>query len=168
MRSLKKNIQKGYWVFFIFFFATKLLTAQPVQVIQAPAIVLPDSKGNIVQLSDYRGNLVLVDFWASWCGPCRVANKGMVKIYERFKEKGLVMLSVSLDTNKLSWERAVKKDRLDWTQLIDVKAWKSEVAAAWDVNYIPASFLIDQEGNIVADHLEGRELEILIAKLLPH
>jgi peroxiredoxin len=142
------------------------LVAQPLQVIPAPALALPNAKGDTLRLTDFSGKVVLVDFWASWCAPCRVANKGLVKIYSQFSKKGLVILGVSLDESNEAWQKAIRKDGLKWIQVIDLKAWDSPVAAAWDVNAIPANFLIDCEGNIVAHHLAGKELESAIAQAL--
>ena len=148
------------------FFMTTVSNAQSLQVVPSPPLALPDLKGDTIRLTDFLGKVVLVDFWASWCGPCRVANKGMVKLYNKFKERGLMILGVSLDENVLAWQKAIKKDGLKWKQVIDLKAWDSSVATAWDVNFIPASFLIDREGNIIAHHVEGKALEELIAKEL--
>ena len=125
-----------------------------------------DFKGNTIDLQSYRGKTVFINLWASWCGPCRIANKHLVKIYPNYKNKNIVFLSISLDEKQADWISAVKKDKLNWTQLIDTKAWNSPVAAAWDVNSIPATFLIDQEGNVVARNLMGAALESGIDKLL--
>lgn len=97
---------------------------------------------------------------------CRVANKHLVKIYPNYRNKDIVFLSVSLDEKSSEWLAAVKKDKLSWLQLIDIKAWNSTVAAAWDVNSIPSTFLIDREGNVVARNLMGSALEAGIDKLL--
>ena len=142
------------------------LNAQPLQVIPATSLALPNAKGDTLKLTDFSGKVVLVDFWGSWCAPCRVANKGLVKIYSQYSKKGLVILGVSLDESTVAWQKAIKKDGLTWLQVIDLKAWDSPVAAAWDVNAIPASFLIDREGNIVAHHLAGKELEAAIVREL--
>ena len=135
---------------------------------QEPAIdfKLPTSKGDSISLSQFRGKVVLLDFWASWCGPCRIANKHLVKIFPNYCGKNIVFLSVSLDEKPSDWLSAVKKDKLSWLQLIDQKAWNSPVAAAWDVNSIPATFLIDQEGNVIARNLMCTALESGINKLL--
>jgi peroxiredoxin len=156
----------AFFVAFLVFLSTGNLWAQPHQVIPAPALALPNAKGDTVKLTDFSGKVVLVDFWASWCAPCRVANKGLVKIYSKYSKKGLVILGVSLDESTAAWQKAIRKDGLTWLQVIDLKAWDSPVAAAWDVNGIPASFLIDREGNIVAHHLAGKELEAAIAREL--
>ena len=150
----------------LIFFTINKSYAQPIQVIPAPALALPDQKGDTLRLADFSGKVVLVDFWASWCGPCRIANKGLVKLYSKFEDKGLVILGVSLDESPEAWQKAIRKDGLKWRQVIDLKAWDSPVAAAWDVNAIPASFLIDREGNIVAHHLAGKDLEEAIAREL--
>lgn len=149
-----------------FLFCSVQLVAQPHLQIPATDFRLPTAKGDSVQLSSYRGKVVLLDFWASWCGPCRVANKQLVKMYPSLHQKGVVFLSVSLDDNEQSWRTAVKKDQLQWTQLIDLRAWNSPVANAYDVLTIPATFLIDQEGNVVARNLSGDVLEKSIKALL--
>lgn len=166
MLCRKNQIGIAGWIFCILFLSAGIVTAQPYKLIPAPEFSLPDSNGQFVSLSTFKGKVVLVDFWASWCRPCRMANKGLVKIHDQFSSKGLIMISISLDGNKIPWRKAIQKDKLHWIQLIDTQAWKSVVATAWDVHFIPASFLLDQEGNIIADHLEGIDLENAISKLL--
>jgi peroxiredoxin len=153
-------------IFFFCLLCSLQLFAQPNLQIPASDFRLPTAKGDSIQLFSFKGKVVLLDFWASWCGPCRVANKQLVKMYPSFKEKGVVFLSVSLDDNKQSWLAAVKKDQLQWTQLIDLRAWNSPVANSYDVLTIPATFLIDQEGNVVARNLSGDALEKSIRALL--
>jgi thiol-disulfide isomerase/thioredoxin len=133
--------------------------AQPHFQQPAPALVLPDRAGKQVDLRNFRNNYVVVDFWASWCPPCRVFNRTLVKLYKRFHPMGLEVLSVSLDEDRKSWLRAIRTDGLAWTQLVDTMAWNSKVATAWDVLGVPNSFLIDPEGNIIARNLHGGELE---------
>jgi len=127
---------------------------------------LPDMKGDSLRLSSMRGKVFLLDFWASWCVPCRFSNKDLVKLYARYKDKGFEILGVSLDDNKNAWKRAVTRDRISWLQVNDLKGWDALSAAKWQVDAIPASFLIDKDGNVVAINAEKQELENKIRQLL--
>jgi thiol-disulfide isomerase/thioredoxin len=152
-------------IFFLIIVAGEQAIAQPQFQQPAPALVLPDKKGQPIDLQSYRNQYVLVDFWASWCPPCRVFNKTLVKLYDRYHPLGFEILSVSLDENKQSWSKAIRADRLSWRQVIDTAAWNSVVAKNWDVLGVPNSFLIDPEGNIIARNLHGVELEKKVQEL---
>jgi peroxiredoxin len=126
-----------------------------------------DVNGKPISLSSFRGKYVLVDFWASWCGPCRIENPNVVNAYNAFKAKGLEILGVSLDDDKAAWLAAIKKDKLDWTQVSDLKGWQNEVAKQYKIQSIPASFLLDKEGKIIATNLRGSELVNKLKELMP-
>lgn len=126
---------------------------------QAPEIDLPGPDGKNVKLSSLRGNYVLIDFWASWCRPCRVENPNVVKMYNKYKDKGFEIYGVSLDRTKESWLQAIEADGLEWTQVSDLKFWNSEAAQAYNVNSIPQTILLDKEGKIIAKNLRGKSLE---------
>jgi peroxiredoxin len=125
-----------------------------------------DTKGQPVKLSSFRGKYVLVDFWASWCGPCRQENPNVVKAYNKFKDKNFTILGVSLDDNRDRWLRAINQDGLAWTQVSDLRGWGNEVAVQYGIQSIPANFLVDPEGKIVARNLRGEELEEKLQQLL--
>lgn len=123
-------------------------------------IALPTPDGDTLRLSDYKGQYVLLDFWASWCGPCRRENPNVVKMYNKYKDKGFVVFSVSLDKDKNSWKKAIEQDGLIWnTHVSDLKYWSSAPAQAYKVHSIPHSFLIDKDGKIIAANLRGEGLE---------
>lgn len=132
----------------------------------APEIALPDTKDSTVTLSSFRGKVVLVDFWASWCGPCRAANPAVVKLYNKYKDKGFVVFGVSLDNKKSAWLKAIKQDKIKYPQVNDKAGWYSKVAEQWGVDAIPASFLLDQSGKIVVFDAEAWELDKLVNDLL--
>lgn len=133
---------------------------------EAIEIALPSLSGDTLKLSDLKGKIVLVDFWASWCGPCRSANKGLVKLYSKYKDKGFEIFSVSLDDNLSAWERAVKKDKITWQQVNDRGGWDANTARQWNIYAIPTSFVVDKGGKLIAMDLQEKQLEKLLKELL--
>jgi len=127
---------------------------------EAKEIALPNPEGEIMKLSDYRGNYVLIDFWASWCGPCRKENPNVVELYKKYEKDGFEVFSVSLDKDKSRWVAAIEQDNLIWDgHVSDLKFWSSEAARDYNVSSIPFTVLVNPEGEIVSTRLRGVQLE---------
>ncbi len=125
-----------------------------------------DPDGKSVKLSSFRGKYVLVDFWASWCGPCRAENPNVVATYKKFKDKNFTVLGVSLDKNRRDWLEAITQDKLTWTHVSDLKGWANEAARLYGVTGIPQNFLIDPSGKVIGSNLRGEQLEQKLVEVL--
>ncbi|MDP2385030.1 MAG: TlpA disulfide reductase family protein [Bacteroidota bacterium] len=131
-----------------------------------PDIKLKTPEGKEIALSSLKGKLVLVDFWASWCGPCRKENPNVVKLYNQFNKKGFEIYSVSLDEEQDKWEKAIEKDGLKWIHVSDLGGWSSSVCKQFNISSIPFTILVGKDGNIVAKGLRGPELDAKVAEIL--
>lgn len=132
----------------------------------APEISLKNPEDELIKLSSLQGKIVLIDFWASWCKPCRIENPKVVEMYQKYKDKGFEIYGVSLDESKEAWVKAIKDDNLTWLHVSDLKFWYSKAAQDYQVSAIPQTYLIDAEGKILAKGLRGASLEKKLAELL--
>lgn len=133
---------------------------------EAPDFTMENVDGELVSLSDLQGQYVLLDFWAAWCSPCRAENPNVVEAYKKYNDKGFTVLGVSLDRKRDDWLKAIEKDKLTWTHLSDLKGWENEASNLYGVMSIPANFLLDKEGVIVAKNLRGEALHEKLGELL--
>ncbi len=138
----------------------------------SPEISLPNPSGDIIKLSDFKGDIVLIDFWASWCSPCRKKHPELVEVYNDFKGStfkdgsSFSIFSVSLDKKKESWKAAIKKDKLTWPNHVsDLKGWNSEAAKTYNITSIPSNVLIDANGKIIGNNFSASELKKILNSL---
>ncbi|MGB0366990.1 MAG: thioredoxin-like domain-containing protein [Flavobacteriaceae bacterium] len=132
----------------------------------APLFEGPTPTGERIALESFKGKVVIIDFWASWCRPCRIENPNLVRLYKRMHDKGLEIVGVSLDRNKASWERAIADDGLTWNHVSNLQYWADPIAQLYSVRSIPAAFVLNREGRIVAKNLRGAQLDAKIEELL--
>jgi peroxiredoxin len=133
---------------------------------EAPEISLPDTEGDTVRLSSTKGNVVLLDFWASWCKPCRNESPNLVKAYNQYHNRGFQIYQVSLDKTKDAWLKGIQEDHLErWIHVSDIKYWQSVVVPLYKIEYIPTNFLLDREGRIIASNLQGELLQKKLAEI---
>jgi thiol-disulfide isomerase/thioredoxin len=125
---------------------------------QMADFIQADTSGKQVKLSSFKGKYVLVDFWASWCGPCRAENPNVLKVYNAYKDKGFTVVGISLDDKAVNWKKAIRDDKMPWVQLSDLKGWKNEISTSFGIQAIPSNLLIDPSGKIIAKDLRGEAL----------
>lgn len=133
---------------------------------KAPDFSGPTPDGRTISLAESKGKVTIIDFWAAWCKPCRMENPNVVRIYNQYKDKGLQIIGVSLDNKKEDWIKAIADDKLTWLHISNLAYFNDEIAKKYSVNAIPATFILDEKGNIVAKNLRGKELENKIAEML--
>ena len=133
---------------------------------RTPEISLPNAKDSLINLSSFTGKVILIDFWASWCAPCRAANPYIQKLYKKYRANGFEVFAVSLDVKKEAWLKAIKKDKLTYTQVNDNTGWNSKIAEQYYVDQLPTNFLLDRTGKIVAINIEGKEMFDKVKSLL--
>lgn len=174
MKTLKKFKSSIYLIGIIIITAGFMYKpAGPAVGTKAPELAFKNPDGKVIKLSSLKGKVVLIDFWASWCGPCRRENPNVVRVYEKYKNqkftngKGFTVFNYSLDKDMNKWKAAIEKDKLDWKYHVsDLKGWNAAGAAEYGVRSIPSNYLIDGQGNILAKNLRGEALDMALDKYL--
>ena len=141
---------------------TTVFAQAPAVGESVPEIALPDTKGKTVKLSSLKGKVVLIDFWASWCGPCRRSNGDLAKLYKKYRDKGFEIFAISLDESKDEWKTAISEDETTWLHVIETA--KQQISTKWNVEYIPTSYLLDKDGKVVAVNPSKEKIEAYLKR----
>ena len=158
---------RRFLIFFTIIFSANLSHGQVANIADPRLqIHLPGPNGDSISLSELKGKVILLDFWASWCPPCRSGNRKLVKIYKKYNPEGFEIFGVSLDEDERDWKKAIEKDKIGWLQVIDPRGQMAKTAIDWNVYALPTSYLINKNGDVVGIGLEGKELERTVEKLL--
>jgi peroxiredoxin len=149
-----------------FYDSKKIVSEASGEKMEAPEITLPDPEGDTIKLSSTRGSYVLLDFWASWCSPCRMENPNLLRAYNMYHSRGFQIYQVSLDKTKEAWEKGIRDDKLEkWVHVSDIKYWNSIVVPLYKIESIPANYLLDKDGRIIATNLRGDALQRKLTEL---
>lgn len=160
---MKASIQ---FLLLLLFISTSNAIAQPQKGETVPDIVLQDSSGNKLSLYDLNAKLILVDFWASWCAPCRKSNKMLRDTYQKFGASGFEIFGVSIDQSERDWRKAIVADKILWKQVVDTNGWDGAVAQKWKIELLPTSFLINEKKQVIAINPSHSEIERLLKEIL--
>ena len=157
---------KTIFVFGIFILFLNSVNAQLQTGHHIPDISLQNNEGNSVQILSLKGKVLLVDFWASWCGPCRKANKKLVKLYKDFRDKDFEIIGISIDVDENKWKKAIISDKLEYIQLIDPKGFNARSAEIFGIEALPASFLFDKEGKLISINPSEKDIRNYLNQIL--
>ena len=159
--------QKLFLFLFLAVFSTGAISQQLPNITDPRVhIKLPTVQGDSLTLASFKGKVILLDFWASWCVPCRMANRDLSRLYSKYKAKGFEIFSVSIDENKKDWKKAIARQKINWIQVNDPYGWDAATAVRWNIMALPTTYLINKKGDVVNIGLEGKELDENIRKLL--